>query len=99
MEIAAHWRLAPAQTAALLGLEAYGEGADFLLDVPDADAETRLRLVIDVARELDLVFPEDVLLEWLRDDEDGMETPLAFMSRGATELRAMRAAAAARHGT
>lgn len=90
-----HWRMDRAELAALLGLPADG-GGDPMERVLGVDAETRMRLATEVARGLDRVFPPDVLLEWLRDDEDDEVTPLAFMSRGATELRAMRAAAAAR---
>ena len=95
VEAVSHWRLADAETEALLGVTLPVGGDLCHLDLGE-DAEARMRLAIDVAHGLDRIFAEEVLLEWLRDDEDDMLTPLAFMSRGVTELRAMRAAAAAR---
>ena len=95
-EVADHWGLDAAEAAALLGLAACDPDLDLLAGTMTVEVETRLRLVTEVARGLDRIFDPPVLLEWLRDDEDDEVTPLAFMSRGVTELRAMRAAAAAR---
>lgn len=91
-----HWLLDSAEAAALIGLPTPHVGGDPLAEPLGQDVETRLRLAIEVAGELDRALPPGVLLEWLRDDEDDNEAPLAFMSRGVLQLRAMRAAAVAR---
>lgn len=90
--LVADWGLTPCEVGALLGVGSPVSGPP----PGDGAAEMRMRIFIDAARELERVLPADVLLVWLRDDEDGEVTPLAFMSRGVVELRAMRAAAAAR---
>ena len=92
--VTSDWGLSPSEVAALLGLP---PEASLAVDGGSlaVDAETRMRLFVEVARLLEKVIGPD-LLEWLRDDEDGEVTPLAFMSRGVVELRAMRAAASAR---
>ena len=92
----AHWRMDAVETAALLGLPTPPAGVDPLRTTLSEDAERRLRVATDVAHGLDAVFDERTLLDWLRDGFDEEVTPLAFMSRGVTELRAMRAAAAMR---
>lgn len=95
-EAVADWDLSPEETGALLGGASGAEEEDPLRRELGVEAETRLRLVIEVAHGLDRMFGPAELRAWLRDDEDGEVTPLEFISRGVTELRAMRAAIAAR---
>ena len=88
------WGLTPDEQAALLGLARPAE-PDLTREELGVEAETRMRLLVEVAGALDdLLGP--ALLDWLRDDEDDQLSPLAFMSQGVAELRAMRAAAGAR---
>ena len=95
-KVAAAWRLEPVEMAGLLGMPDLPQGCDPSEVSLSEDGETRMRLVIEAARELDALFEAEDLLDWLRDDEDDEITPLTFMSRGPVEIRAMRAAAAAR---
>lgn len=81
------WALAEREAGALLGQHAWRTGR------LTADAEGRLRLLLDVDALLDLVLGEVAVADWLRAPNDafvGRPTPLAAMSEGRHVIRGVR---------
>lgn len=91
--LVADWELGVTETARLLGLD--GPPAWPLeWRVLGADAEHRLRLLVNLDIALRVALLPGSLPSWLRDDVlgDGV-TPLEFLSVGIVHIRAMHAAA------
>lgn len=91
--LVADWRLDRAEASRLLGLDD-PSGWPELGDVLGADAEHRLRLLVNLDVALRVALVPGSLPSWLRDDVlgDGV-TPLEFLSQGIVHIRAMHAAA------
>ncbi len=85
--MAGRWMVTQEEAAALLGQ------ADWRDAGLTSDAETRMRLLLDVDGLLDLILGEGVLADWVRTPNVafvGQLTPLEAMSKGAHATRGMR---------
>ena len=86
------WDLDAAEVAGLLAL---GESGQLPAAPPlPAETEHRMRLLVELDRDLRAALSPGALRDWLHTDRshDGV-TPVSFLSGGLVNIRAMRAAA------